>query len=150
MFGDDDPRENACVEQLCTKDERRNASTKWQLRGKSQAPWASEKANATVVTGSVNSPKQLQPRWPLNPTIVWCDTQKSNGTKAPLHRSQKNIQSLISRVGQREKEQTNATEDGKSKPEQVYIIQAAKITVPSCEDSKCVVSDHEGLRDFQK
>lgn len=32
----------------------------------------------------------------------------------------------------------------------MYIIQAAKITVPSCENSKCVVSDHEGLRDFQK
>lgn len=31
----------------------------------------------------------------------------------------------------------------------MYIIQAAIITEPSCEDSECVVSDHEGLRDFQ-
>jgi len=71
--------------------------------------------------------------------------------KSPTTSDPKNIQrfNIASRTW-REKEQTNATEDGESKPEQVYIIQAAKITVPSCEDSECVVSDHEGLRDFQK
>ena len=49
----------------------------------------------------------------------------------------------------REKKQTNAAEDGESKPEQLYSIQAGKITEPSCEDFKRVTSDHDSLRDFQ-